>query len=582
MNEQISGHPSNLSPLQVAAEISSLVFPALLKSVSEYVVVTEFSGEAIAFSDSCLALDAPGSEPYSGIKSLYSAPELQTAQSAIASSSKPQQGEISVNVGPNPRALSFKMSPILSESGAIVATVSVFAEKSDTNPMRNSSDERLQNFRTLFESCGDAISVVDNDRHIYVNGAYVKAFGFESADDIVGTPISIRFHSDHRDKVMDALFNRKPGESLPSEIYRGLRRDGAEIEVEARIVRMDIEGETRTMLFLNDRSEKLLAEKRLNEAEERLNLHLENTPLGVIEWDESFRIRAWSKQAEKIFGWTVAEAIGKTPSELNMIYADDIPQVSKLMKELQDKVFLGNYSRNRNIRSDQAVIYCEWYNSSIRASSGERLVLSLVLDVTDRIRAEDAQQEAERQQKVFLRDVLSSVTEGRLRLCDTVADLPEKLDNDSETFDLTQSDGVAKLRKRATQIAQAAGIDAERVADLEVAIGEAASNAIRHARNGRAKIAWGSEGDGCLQVWIEDEGSGISVDRLPRATLERGFTTAGSLGHGFWLMLRLADRLSLKTGQSGTTVVIESCTESADSHWLQKYMDSHGEGSLAS
>lgn len=474
------------------------------------------------------------------------------------------------------------MSPILSESGAIVATVSVFAEKSDTNPMRNSSDERLQNFRTLFESCGDAISVVNNDRHIYVNGAYVKAFGFESADDIVGTPISIRFHSDHRDKVMDALFNRKPGESLPSEIYRGLRRDGAEIEVEARIVRMDIEGETRTMLFLNDRSEKLLAEKRLNEAEERLNLHLENTPLGVIEWDESFRIRAWSKQAEKIFGWTVAEAIGKTPSELNMIYADDIPQVSKLMKELQDKVFLGNYSRNRNIRSDQAVIYCEWYNSSIRASSGERLVLSLVLDVTDRIRAEDAQQEAERQQKVFLRDVLSSVTEGRLRLCDTVADLPEKLDNDSETFDLTQSDGVAKLRKRATQIAQAAGIDAERVADLEVAIGEAASNAIRHARNGRAKIAWGSEGDGCLQVWIEDEGSGISVDRLPRATLERGFTTAGSLGHGFWLMLRLADRLSLKTGQSGTTVVIESCTESADSHWLQKYMDSHGEGSLAS
>ena len=60
-----------------------------------------------------------------------------------------------------------------------------------------------------------------------------------------------------------------------------------------------------------------------------------------------------------------------------------------------------------------------------------------------------------------------------------------------------------------------------------------------------------------MQVRIEDFGSGIDLETLPRATLERGYSSRGSLGHGFWMMLRTCDRIWLLTGSGGTTVVLE-------------------------
>jgi anti-sigma regulatory factor (Ser/Thr protein kinase) len=46
------------------------------------------------------------------------------------------------------------------------------------------------------------------------------------------------------------------------------------------------------------------------------------------------------------------------------------------------------------------------------------------------------------------------------------------------------------------------------------------------------------------------------MSQLPRATLERGFSTKDSLGHGFSLMLRAADSIHLLTGATGTTLVV--------------------------
>ncbi len=62
---------------------------------------------------------------------------------------------------------------------------------------------------------------------------------------------------------------------------------------------------------------------------------------------------------------------------------------------------------------------------------------------------------------------------------------------------------------------------------------------------------------GKMQVWVKDWGRGIEVEDLPRAALSKGYTTAGSLGHGMKMMLESTDRLWLLTGPHGTTVVME-------------------------
>lgn len=55
---------------------------------------------------------------------------------------------------------------------------------------------------------------------------------------------------------------------------------------------------------------------------------------------------------------------------------------------------------------------------------------------------------------------------------------------------------------------------------------------------------------------IVDCGSGIEPEHLARATLERGFSTAISLGLGFKMMWELADRIAISTGSSGTIVLV--------------------------
>jgi len=92
-------------------------------------------------------------------------------------------------------------------------------------------------------------------------------------------------------------------------------------------------------------------------------------------------------------------------------------------------------------------------------------------------------------------------------------------------------------------------------------------NAIVHAGGGVAEVF--SDHADIVQVWICDRGTGIAMEHLPRATLERGFTTAGSLGHGIKMVLSCADRMWLQTGQLGTTVLIEQHSTEPPPTWLE-------------
>ena len=162
-----------------------------------------------------------------------------------------------------------------------------------------------------------------------------------------------------------------------------------------------------------------------------------------------------------------------------------------------------------------------------------------------------ARQEAQAKQN-FFRDVLLSVTEGRLHLCDTVSDLPSPLPLISERLPLSR-ETLSSVRHQAAAAAQSRQFSPEEMNCLTTAVGEAAMNAVVHGGGGEAAVRGN---DSAVQVWISDQGTGIAFSQLPQATLELGFSTKDSLGHGFWLMLRSADSVFLLTGSSGTTIVL--------------------------
>ncbi len=173
-------------------------------------------------------------------------------------------------------------------------------------------------------------------------------------------------------------------------------------------------------------------------------------------------------------------------------------------------------------------------------------------------------------QRIFLRDVLASVTDGRLQLCDAAADLPRPPALCSEPVRLTATDGLRQLRHQALAAAQAVGLPEERGFDLALAVGEAGMNAVVHAGAGTGQVFWDTE-QRCVHVRVEDQGEGITVENLPQATLKRGYSTKSTLGHGMKMILQTAGCLWLLTGPTGTTVVLEqdaAPSEADVSGWL--------------
>ena len=131
----------------------------------------------------------------------------------------------------------------------------------------------------------------------------------------------------------------------------------------------------------------LIAE--LKQAHQCLSCHFDNSPLVVIEWDQQLKIKRWSSQAERIFGWTSAEVLGQQWSTFQEVFATNILQVNQEMIQLIDGTNNHQIIEAQNRTKDGRVIDCEWYNSVVRDEGGNLVsLLSLAQNVSDRKQSE--------------------------------------------------------------------------------------------------------------------------------------------------------------------------------------------------
>ena len=170
-----------------------------------------------------------------------------------------------------------------------------------------------------------------------------------------------------------------------------------------------------------------------------------------------------------------------------------------------------------------------------------------------------------------VRDILHAVTDGKLHVCEETKQLPPAFGPRPAPIPLHRQD-VRSLRHHVRQKALEAGLTPSRAGDLETAVGEAGMNAAVHGVDGFGEVYVSERGT--VQVWVRDRGRGIDMEHLPRATLERGYTTTGTLGHGFWLILSTVDRVWLLTGAGGTTLVLEQDSDAPPSSaWLRSVLE---------
>lgn len=267
-----------------------------------------------------------------------------------------------------------------------------------------------------------------------------RIFGISSeAFDGNGAEVIERaIHPDDQQKLIDAqntIINEK--RPVPLE-YRVVRPDGSVRHVWADgYLSFDDDGEIISVIgTVQDITERKLAEAKLAKSQQKLALHFQQTPLGVIDWNKQLEVTEWNPAAEAIFGYSRDEALGK--SAFDLIIPDSIkPDIDKLWQTLITRTG-GERNTNDNITKNGKAILCEWYNTPLINESGEVIGVScLVHDVTER---QAAQRELEKHQQ-HLEELVAERTEEireQARIIDQIHDAVVAIDRDGNVTSWNQ------------------------------------------------------------------------------------------------------------------------------------------------
>ncbi|HVL75994.1 MAG TPA: PAS domain S-box protein [Noviherbaspirillum sp.] len=128
-------------------------------------------------------------------------------------------------------------------------------------------------------------------------------------------------------------------------------------------------------------------EQELHERETRFRVLVEQSPIAIIEWDRHHQVIEWNAAAERIFGYTREQAIGRHASFL-------LPNASRetanavLTRIGNSRTEARNVAHNR--RADGSIITCQWSHTRIAEGSRADRLLSIAEDITEKRRSEEA------------------------------------------------------------------------------------------------------------------------------------------------------------------------------------------------
>ena len=157
--------------------------------------------------------------------------------------------------------------------------------------------ESEERYRTAIEHSNDGVSIIKGMIHLYVNRKFVEMFGYDRPEEIIGQPVTITVHPDHVSMVTEINMRRHRGmPDLPRYEFKGITKDGKIIYIEVSATSITYRGETVTLVYLRDVTERKQAEEALRQSHlelERLNRaktkavnhisHELKTPLAVVQ-----------------------------------------------------------------------------------------------------------------------------------------------------------------------------------------------------------------------------------------------------------------------------------------------------------
>ncbi|WP_081897799.1 PAS domain S-box protein [Flavobacterium sp. 83] len=177
-----------------------------------------------------------------------------------------------------------------------------------------------EKYREIVENISDVVHTSDYKGYFtYINPACKKLTGY-SQEELIGKHFSELVAPEWKDRVAEFYLNQFKNKIDETEFtFPILTKSREQKWVEQTVMQLR-EGNTITghKSILRDITERKAAEQKLKESEGQLQTIFNEAPDALIVINDQGIIIRWNPQAEKIFGWTIIEALGKRMHELIM------------------------------------------------------------------------------------------------------------------------------------------------------------------------------------------------------------------------------------------------------------------------
>lgn len=258
---------------------------------------------------------------------------------------------------------------------------------------RKAQERQLHYYASVQESVHDAVMTMDMHYRIQGwNQAAERIYGWK-AEEVVGRNVLHEIlkappeAEEERQRILQD-FNRSG--SREAEIVRP-RKDGTTLNILASMTLLkDAQGIPFGIVAVHHD----ITERKAQERELRYHASLqESVSDAVIATDMDFRIQSWNRAAEMIYGWSAAEAIGKSANEiLQTTYESEEDRVRTLHNFLERGAWQGEViQRHRDGSEINVLASVNLFKDDLGQPFG---VVSVNRDITQRKQVEVALQKS--------------------------------------------------------------------------------------------------------------------------------------------------------------------------------------------
>ncbi len=139
------------------------------------------------------------------------------------------------------------------ETGRVVGTLSSGEDVTELRQQARAAAAAAAQARAVLDNSTEAIAAECEGKLVYVNQRFVQMFGYDSTEEVVGRSVSEFDAPADRPKLMEYSRIRERGGDAPTGyVFRGLKRDGSVVPLEATISTYRSLGRLHILAFLRE------------------------------------------------------------------------------------------------------------------------------------------------------------------------------------------------------------------------------------------------------------------------------------------------------------------------------------------